>query len=106
MVFSYSLQNCSFHTALQDNPLKLGNYPCDKIKTLLTDYDLIINLGDKDYEEHKVVLLRAGLNPDVFDRQLEICIAHRDILGKSFNRYIWTENCRHRGHFDKKKYKN
>ena len=95
------MQNCPFHDALQDNPLKLGNYRCDKIKTLLTDCDLIINLGETDYEEHKVVLLRAGLNPDIFDRQLEICIAHRDILGKSFNRYIYTENCRHRGHFDK-----
>ena len=100
MVFSYSLQNCSFHAALQDNPFKLGNYRCDKIKMLLTDCDLIINLDDMDYEEHKVLLLRAGLNPDVFDRQLEICVAHRDILGKSFNGYMWVENCRHRGHGD------
>ena len=95
------MQNCSFHAALQDNPFKLGNYRCDNIKTLLTDSDLIINLNGKDYEEHKVLLLRAGIQPENFDQQLEICIKHRDILGKSFNRYVKAENCRHGRHFDK-----
>ena len=85
---------------MQDNPLTLGSYRCDAQKMLLVDCDLIINLNGKDYEEHKVLLLRAGIQPENFDQQLEICIKHRDILGKSFNGYMWVENCRHRGHGD------
>lgn len=98
--FSFSFQNCPFYDYLQDNPLRLGNYRCDARKMLLVDCDLIINLNDTDYEEHKVLLLRAGINPDSFDNRLEICIAHRDILGKSFNRYVRKNYCLHRGHVD------
>ena len=68
---------------------------------LLKDCDLIINLDKTDYEEHKVLLLRAGLNPDSFDHRREICVAHRDILGRSFNGYLNSQYCCHTGHFDK-----
>ena len=46
------------------------------------------------------MLLRAGIDPKFFDQQLEICDAHRNILGQSFNRYLHSEYCRHKGHLD------
>lgn len=96
--FSYSLQNCPFYFALQQNPLNLSRYRCDKSQMPLMDCRLIFNLENVDHKEHKVLLLRAGISPDNFDRRLEICINHRDILGTQFNRYVYLDNCRYGGH--------
>ena len=46
------------------------------------------------------MLLRAGISPDNFDRQLKICIKHRDILGRKFQGHLNLDNCRYRGHRD------
>ena len=102
IIASYYLQNCPFYFALQQNPLNFSRYRCDMSQMPLTDCRLILNLDNVEHKEHKVLLLRAGISPDNFDRQLKICINHRDILGRKFNRYLKWDNCRYRGHVDDK----
>ena len=86
---------------MQDNPLNLGLYRCNEKKFLLIDCNSKLRLDKEEYDEHKVLLLRAGMNPEKFDCHLEICIAHRDLLGKKFSRYHHPLSCQYRGHVDR-----
>ena len=78
----------------------MGAYRCNKKKVLLIDCNSTLRLGNEDYVEHKVLLLRAGMNPDKFDCRLEICIAHHDLLGKTFSRCHNPLYCQYKGHED------
>ena len=55
--------------------------------------------GEQYYEEHKVILLRSGMDPQddgAMDQQ--ICSTHRSILGKEFLRAINRNLCHHVKH--------
>lgn len=54
--------------------------------------------GGNQQEEFKAILLRACMNPQNFDENLEICTTHLRILGKEFNRHINSEFCYFKNH--------
>ena len=67
---------------MQTNPFKFQAYDCDG--TIWSLKDCTAQLKE-DYAEHKVILLRAGMDPeDGNAMNLEICGKHRSILGKQF----------------------
>lgn len=67
---------------------------------VLKDCNSPFIVDDIEHEEYKVLLLRASMDPDNFDSGLEICIAHRNLLGKNFNRFVPQDMCLHNGHLD------
>ena len=94
------MQNCPFYDALQNNPLKLGHYGCDVTKILLNDCNATLVVDNIERYEKKVLLLRAGIDPKKVDPTLEICAAHREILGRKFTWHLWENKCRFKKHLD------
>ena len=97
----YFLQKCHFGIAMQDSPFKFQAYNCDG-----TDYDLNNFIekikepfGNQYHEERKVILLRAGMDPEYEEaKDLQICSKHRSILGRDFLKAINTPYCYHLKH--------
>mgnify|MGYP004195459473 CR=1 FL=1 len=61
---------------METSPLKLQKYDCDQITVSLKECTAMINdpYGGQVHEEYKVILLRAGMNPeDNIDPNLEVC---------------------------------
>ena len=87
---------------MQKSPLKFENYRCDSRKTLLKDCNSTIEIEGNVYEERRILLLRANINPFNVDDRLEICVAHQDLLGKKFYRYMKSGVCRYKAHLDNK----
>ena len=67
---------------------------------VLKDCNSPFMVDTSEHEEYKVLLLRAGMDPNNFDSGLEICTAHRALLGKNFNRYVHIDRCLYNGHLD------
>ena len=61
-----------------------------------------IEIEGNVYEERRILLLRANINPFIVDDRLEICVAHQDLLGKKFYRYMKSGVCRYKAHLDNK----
>ena len=67
---------------------------------VLKDCNSPFTVDTIDHEEYKVLLLRAGMDPNNFDSGLEICTAHRALLGKNFNAFVHINQCLYNGHLD------
>ena len=81
------LQKCLFGDAMQNSPLGFKGHKCDRKTVFLKDCtEKIRNQHDNTLlDEYKVILLRASMDPEEdFDESLEICTAHRNLLGKDF----------------------
>ena len=87
---------------MQNSPLKFERYRCDAKKILLKDCNSTIEIEGVGYDERRILLLRANMDPLNVDDRLEICIAHRDLLGKGFKRYVYSDMCKFKGHLDSK----
>ena len=67
---------------------------------VLKDCNSPFMVDTSEHEEYKVLLLRAGMDPNNFDSGLEICTAHRALLGKNFNAFVHIDQCLYNGHLD------
>ena len=85
---------------MQKSPLNFKHYRCDSRKTLLKDCNSVIEIDGVNYEERRILLLRANINPFNVDDRLKICAAHQDLLGKKFYRYMKSGVCRYKAHLD------
>ena len=85
---------------MKKSPLIFERYRCDAKKMLLKDCNSTIDIEGVGYDERRILLLRAGFNPFNVDDRLEICIVHRDLLGRKFKRYMRMDLCRFKGHMD------
>ena len=58
----------------------------------------MVRVNNEESEEYKIILLRAGLNPNDFDPKTEICAAHRRLLTVDFSFHLRSNYCRHLDH--------
>ena len=68
------------------------------MKMLLADCTANVSVNNEEAQEYKIILLRAGLNPNDFDPQTEICAAHRRLLVADFSFHLQSNYCRHLDH--------
>ena len=95
------LQKCSFGVQMLTSPLKFQAHTCDKMSMLLQDCnDLVpdLHFRNRHHKEYKVLLLRSGMDPSNFEPDLDICEAHRRLLGKNFNQFLHLDRCMYPSH--------
>ena len=86
---------------MQVSPLKFQAFKCDGIDYDLNNFieEIKEPYGNQYYEERKVILLRAGMDPqDEGSKDVQICSKHRSILGKDFLKAINSNYCYHLRH--------
>ena len=96
-----NFQKCQFGIEMMSNPLNFQSYNCDKVTVSLKD--CIGNVPDFHdpitfHEEREVILLRACMDKNVCDEDLEIWATHKRILGKNAARFMHMDCCMYKGH--------
>ena len=55
----------------------------------------------RHHKEYEVILLRSCLSPENFGPDLDVCMMHKNMLGRNFGKYMHLDSCHHPDHLAK-----